>query len=64
MDSLYSLFLQYPNISTDTRDIIPDSIFVCLKGDNFDGNHFALQALEKGAAYVVTEDANLLDNKR
>jgi len=64
MDSLYSLFLQYPNISTDTRDIIPDSIFVCLKGDNFDGNHFALQALEKGAAYVVTEDANLLDNPR
>lgn len=64
MDSLYSLFLQYPNISTDTRDIIPDSIFVCLKGDNFDGNHFALQALEKGAAYVVTEDVKLVDNPR
>ena len=62
MDSLYSLFLQYPNISTDTRNIAPDSIFVCLKGDNFDGNNFALQALEKGAKYVVTENVKLINN--
>jgi UDP-N-acetylmuramoyl-tripeptide--D-alanyl-D-alanine ligase len=62
MSSLYNLFLQYPYISTDTRKIVPDSIFVCLKGDNFDGNRFALQALEKGAKYVVTEDRKLLNN--
>lgn len=64
MDSLYNLFLQYPSVSTDTRNIVPDSIFICLKGDNFDGNQFALQALDQGARYVVTEDLNLGDNPR
>lgn len=56
MDQIYELFLQYPLISTDTRNIKPNSIFFCLKGEHFDGNSFVLQALEKGAKYVVTDD--------
>lgn len=62
MDNLYHLFLQFPDISTDTRNIKPNSIFFCLKGDIFDGNRFALDALEKGAKYVVTEDISLKRN--
>lgn len=64
MKDLYSKYLSHPQICTDTRNIIPDSIFVCLKGERFDGNTFALQALENGAAYVITEDRSLADNER
>ena len=61
MEKLYQLYKQHPRICTDTRNIIPDSIFFCLKGENFDGNNFATQALEAGAAYVVTERQELKD---
>lgn len=64
MKELYAKFLQHPQICTDSRNIVPDSIFVCLKGERFDGNQFALSSLEKGAAYVVTEDKQLLSNDR
>lgn len=53
---LYNIYLKYLNISTDTRSIIPNSIFFALKGQNFDGNKFALQALDLGAAYAVIDD--------
>lgn len=59
MKELYSEYLAHPRICTDTRNIIPDSIFFCLKGENFDGNNFALQALEAGAACVVTNRKDL-----
>lgn len=64
MKDLYSKYLAHPQICTDTRNIIPDSIFVCLKGERFDGNTFALQALNDGAAYVITENEELRDNER
>lgn len=62
MEDLYKLYRQFPHICTDTRNIIPQSLFFCLKGENFDGNNFATQALEAGAAYVVTERQDLKDN--
>ena len=64
MEKLYKLYLEHPQICTDTRNIIPDSIFVCLKGERFDGNTFALNALEQGAAYVITENADLSENPK
>lgn len=64
MNSLYEIYLQHRVICTDTRNIIPGSLFFCLKGENFDGNKFALDALEKGAAYVVTENQGLASNSR
>jgi UDP-N-acetylmuramoyl-tripeptide--D-alanyl-D-alanine ligase len=54
-EHLYQLFLQHPHISTDTRKIEPGSIFFALKGDKFDANTFAKQAIEAGAAYVVID---------
>lgn len=62
MESLYQIYLQHPRICTDTRNIIQGSLFFCLKGENFDGNRFALDALDKGAAYVVTENREYADN--
>ncbi len=57
--SLYQIFLSHPVVNTDTRQITPGSIFFALRGDHFDGNAFALQALEEGAAYAVVSDATL-----
>lgn len=53
----YSIYLQHPVISTDTRNIPQGSIFFALKGANFNGNSFAKEALEKGAAYVVIDES-------
>lgn len=64
IENIYAKYLSHPQICTDTRNIIPDSIFVCLKGERFDGNQFALQSLEQGAAFVITENRALADNPR
>ncbi|PZR19787.1 MAG: UDP-N-acetylmuramoyl-tripeptide--D-alanyl-D-alanine ligase [Flavobacterium psychrophilum] len=53
---LYSYFTQCSSIATDTRKIAPDSLFFALKGDNFDANTFAEEALQKGAKYVVIDN--------
>ena len=44
---LYELYQQHPCITTDSRDCPEGSIFLALKGETFDGNKFALQALKK-----------------
>lgn len=55
-EALYELFLKYPRISTDSRAAAKDSIFVALRGDNFDGNDYAAGALEAGAAIAVIDN--------
>lgn len=57
---LYSIFNQCNGVSTDTRNITENSLFFALKGDHFDANDFALQALEKGAAFAVVDKKELL----
>lgn len=59
--SLYKLYIETGKVSTDTRKITNGSLFFTLKGDNFDGNKFTLEALEKGAAYVIADDPELKD---
>jgi len=56
LHNIYQVYLTYPDISTDTRKIEPFSIFLALKGDNFNGNTFADQALEAGAAYAIIDE--------
>ena len=51
--ALYDIFLQSAGVCTDTRSLKKNQLFFALKGENFDGNRFALQALEKGASYAV-----------
>jgi len=55
-EDIYKLFLQHPLISTDTRKIAPGSLFFALKGENFDANTFAKQAIEAGAAYAIIDN--------
>ena len=62
--SLYEIYLCQPQICTDTRNITEGCLFFCLKGDNFDGNTFARQAMETGAACVVTNDKSLSNDSR
>jgi len=59
---LYEIYKQYPSITTDTRNHIANSIFFALKGENFDGNTYIGQALEKDCAYAIGDDPNLPKN--
>ena len=52
----FDAFLECGVVTTDTRDIIPGSVFFALKGANFNGNDFALEALAQGASYVVVDE--------
>lgn len=61
IETLYDIYKQYPVISTDTRNIKDNSIFFALKGANFNGNAFASQALEQGAAYVVVDEEEIVN---
>lgn len=56
VEELYSIFLQYPNITTDTRNINKGDIFFALNGDNFNGNKFAEKAIQKGASYAIIDE--------
>jgi len=57
IDQLHSLFLESTSACTDTRKIKQNDMFFALKGDNFNGNTFALQALNTGAKYVVIDES-------
>ncbi len=61
---LYEIFLKHPVITTDTRDCPADSIFFALRGANFNGNDFAVKALESGCAYAVVDDPQLKGDDR
>ncbi|MFP5079212.1 UDP-N-acetylmuramoyl-tripeptide--D-alanyl-D-alanine ligase [Pedobacter sp. JCM 36344] len=56
VESLYQQFIKHPIICTDTRSIVDDCLFFALKGDNFDANTFADQALAAGAAFAIIDD--------
>jgi UDP-N-acetylmuramoyl-tripeptide--D-alanyl-D-alanine ligase len=57
IEELYQIYLQYPSVQTDTRKIKKGDLFFSLKGSNFNGNSFASQAIENGAAYAVIDEA-------
>jgi UDP-N-acetylmuramoyl-tripeptide--D-alanyl-D-alanine ligase len=64
ISELYSLFLHYPQISTDSRTCRAGSLFFAIRGKNFDGNRFAVQALAQGADYAVIDDAQYCRGER
>ncbi|MBR6284019.1 MAG: UDP-N-acetylmuramoyl-tripeptide--D-alanyl-D-alanine ligase [Muribaculaceae bacterium] len=59
---LYDFYRQHPVVTTDSRDCPEGSIFIALKGDTFDGNRFAVQALGKGCAMAVVSDPQVVDD--
>ncbi len=56
IEEIYTLFIKSAGVSTDTRKITKGSLFFALKGDNFNGNKFALKALEQGASYAIIDE--------
>ncbi len=55
-NTLYPIFRRHPVICTDTRQITPGCLFFALKGERFDANDFAADALAKGAACAVVDN--------
>ena len=53
---LYDIYCMHPVVTTDSRNCLKGSMFFALKGASFDGNQYALQALEKGCAYAVVDN--------
>lgn len=55
---IYTIFKKSSGVSTDTRTIQKNNLFISLSGENFNGNKFAKQALESKASYAIIDDAN------
>ncbi len=56
IEQLYDIYLHHPSVQTDTRKLKAGDIFFALKGDHFNGNSFAKQALDAGASYLVLDE--------
>lgn len=61
---IHNLFLKCSSLSIDTRKIQPNSFFVAIKGERFDANTFATEALEKGASYVLIDNVDFFIDHR
>ena len=64
LDSLYELYLQHPQVTTDSRNCPAGSLFFALKGESFDGNLFAARALEQGCAAAVVDNPEVVTDNR
>lgn len=62
--AIYQLYLQHPQVQTDTRKLMPGDLFFALKGPSFNGNQFARQALESGAAYAIIDEKEYYKDER
>jgi UDP-N-acetylmuramoyl-tripeptide--D-alanyl-D-alanine ligase len=62
--TLLECFSECRRVCTDTRKLLKGDLFFALKGDHFDGNRFADQALADGAAYVVVDNPAVVKDKR
>jgi len=56
IEELYHIYSKHPSVQTDTRKLKPGDIFFALKGENFNGNAFAKQAISEGAIYAVIDE--------
>src|SRR5450432_483733 len=64
INDLYQLYLKYPSVCTDTRKVQKGDLFFALKGENFNGNLFAGQAIANGAAYAIIDETSAVLNDR
>ena len=62
ISTLYTYFKECGKVTTDTRNCPEGSMFIALKGETFNGNAFARQALEKGCRYAVVDEAQYADS--
>lgn len=59
IEFIYSLFLKSNGVTTDSRVCPQDSMFIALKGETFDGNAYAVKAIESGCKYALVSDESL-----
>lgn len=64
IESLYRIYQEHPSVQTDTRKLEEGDLYFALKGPNFNGNAFARQALESGAAYAIIDDPSYFQSDR
>jgi UDP-N-acetylmuramoyl-tripeptide--D-alanyl-D-alanine ligase len=57
IEALYQFYIAHPSVVTDTRKLQKGDLYFALKGPNFNGNVFAIAALEAGAAYAIVDEA-------
>nr|BFF40041.1 UDP-N-acetylmuramoyl-tripeptide--D-alanyl-D-alanine ligase [Tenacibaculum mesophilum] len=58
IEELYSLYITHGLVDTDTRTIRKNTLFFALKGENFNGNMFAEEAITNGASYAIIDEAD------
>jgi UDP-N-acetylmuramoyl-tripeptide--D-alanyl-D-alanine ligase len=56
IEELYQIYNAHPSVVTDTRKLKLGDLYFALKGPNFNGNIFALAALEAGASYAIVDE--------
>ncbi len=64
MEQLFQVFLRSSGVNTDSRAVKRGELFFALKGDKFDGNLYAAQALEAGASAVVVDNPDVVENEQ
>ena len=63
IEGIHQLFLKSSGICTDSRKITKNTIFLALKGENFNGNDYAMKALEEGAAVAIIDEGESEDKR-
>lgn len=64
IEQIYKLFKKHPKVVTDSRNILQGCLFFALRGDRFNGNEFAEEALEKGAAFAFVDEKDYQTSER
>ncbi|WP_378186702.1 UDP-N-acetylmuramoyl-tripeptide--D-alanyl-D-alanine ligase [Aquimarina sp. W85] len=61
---LHKIFIKSTGVCTDTRKLKNNQLFFALKGDNFDGNFYAQQAIDQEALYAIVDDKSIVNNSK
>lgn len=64
MENLFKLFEECSSVTTDSRKVEKGQLYIALKGDNFDGNKFANDAIKKGAKYAIVDNQEYADEQK
>ena len=64
IDHIYSIYLKHQPVCIDSRNVKKNSIFIALNGENFDGNKFAKEALDRGCAYAIIDNNKYKKDER
>ncbi|MFW5755060.1 MAG: UDP-N-acetylmuramoyl-tripeptide--D-alanyl-D-alanine ligase [Tangfeifania sp.] len=64
IEEIYRIFKNSTQVVTDSRRIVEGSMFFALKGEKFNGNEYAAEALEKGASFAIIDEKGYAKNQR